>query len=255
MTGNYWQERVAVVTGGASGIGQATAMGFAALGARVAILDLDDSAAEQTLEAIRTAGGEAKYLRCDVTEEESVEGAIAGTLAAWGRIDAAHNNVGISPDSGFVTECPRAVWDKIFAVNVTGVWLCMKHELKAMQAAGHGAIVNTGSTSSLKADPGISAYVASKHALVGLTKSAALENAPLGIRVNLLCPGATATPMLKKKADDGYFVVRDFVKAKVPMQRLAEPSEMAEMVIWACSDKASYLTGAILAVDGGMVAA
>lgn len=255
MADDYWKGRVTVVTGGASGIGQATARGFAALGARVAILDLDDAAAGLTLEEIRQSGGEAEYHRCDVTDESSVEDAISRTLAAWGRIDAAHNNVGISPDTGFVTDCPRDVWDKVFAVNVTGVWLCMKHELKAMQAAGCGAIVNTGSTSSLRADPGISAYVASKHALVGLTKSAALENAEQGIRVNLLCPGATATPMLERKADDGYFVLDDFVQAKVPMQRLAQPSEMAEMVIWACSDKASYLTGAVLAVDGGMVAA
>lgn len=255
MADDYWQGRVAVVTGGASGIGQATAMGFAALGAKVAILDFDEIAAAQTAEAISQAGGEAAYYHCDVSDESSVEEAIGRTLAAWGRIDAAHNNAGISPDSGFVTDCTREIWDKIFAVNVTGVWLCMKHELKAMQKAGHGAIVNTGSTSSLKADPGISAYVASKHALVGLTKSAALENAPLGIRVNLVCPGATATPMLEKKAGDGYFVLDDYVKAKVPMQRLAQPSELAEMVIWACSDKASYLTGAILAVDGGMAAA
>ena len=255
MADDYWKGRVTVVTGGASGIGQATARGFAALGARVAILDLDDAAAGLTLEEIRQSGGEAEYHRCDVTDESSVEDAISRTLAAWGRIDAAHNNVGISPDTGFVTDCPRDVWDKVFAVNVTGVWLCMKHELKAMQAAGCGAIVNTGSTSSLRADPGISAYVASKHALVGLTKSAALENAEQGIRVNLLCPGATATPMLERKADDGYFVLDDFVQAKVPMQRLAQPSEMAEMVIWACSDKACYLTGAVLDVDGGMVSA
>ena len=181
MADDYWKGRVTVVTGGASGIGQATARGFAALGARVAILDLDDAAAGLTLEEIRQSGGEAEYHRCDVTDESSVEDAISRTLAAWGRIDAAHNNVGISPDTGFVTDCPRDVWDKVFAVNVTGVWLCMKHELKAMQAAGCGAIVNTGSTSSLRADPGISAYVASKHALVGLTKSAALENAEQGI--------------------------------------------------------------------------
>lgn len=254
MSEEYWKGRVALVTGGGSGIGQATAAGFAALGARVAVLDLDDDAGAATIEAIKKKGGESIYLRCDVADEESVEEAVSKTVEKWGRLDAAHNNAGISPDTGTTVDCTRELWDRIFAVNVVGIWLCMKYELKVMQAAGSGAIVNTGSVSSLRAAPGIPAYVASKHAVIGLTKTAALENATTGVRINIVCPGMIATPMLMDKAEQGYFTVDEAVQP-VPMRRLGQPSEIAEMVIWACSDKASYLTGSTLSVDGGMVIA
>lgn len=255
MADEYWTGRVALVTGGSSGIGQATAMGFAELGAHVAVADLDDVAGVATVEAIKERGGQAVYLRCDVADEASVEEAVARTVEKWGRLDVANNNAGISPDTGTTVDCARDLWDRIFAINSTGIWLCMKHELKVMQAAGAGAIVNTGSVSSLRAAPGIPAYVASKHAVVGLTRTAALENAGLGIRINVVCPGMIETPMLMNKADQGYFDVDEEVRAAVPMNRLGKPSEIAEMVIWACSDKASYLTGAVLSVDGGMVIA
>jgi NAD(P)-dependent dehydrogenase (short-subunit alcohol dehydrogenase family) len=250
-----WSGRVALVTGAGSGIGRATAQGFAELGARVAVVDRDEDAGRATLDAIGAAGGEAIYIAADVTEEESVAAAVAETVRRFGRLDAAHNNAGISPDTGTTVDCTRELWDQIFAVNVTGVWLCMKYEIEAMRASGGGAIVNTGSVSSLRAAPQLPAYVASKHALIGLTKVTALEYAAQNIRVNIVCPGVIETPMLMKKAAEGFFSVDDYVQSSVPMARAGQPEEIASAVIWACSDSASYLTGAALSVDGGMVIA
>lgn len=255
MSKMSFDRRVALVTGGGSGIGRATAQGFAAQGAKVAILDQDDAAGQGTLALIEQAGGEAIFLPTDVTNEAEVAKAVGATVERFGRLDAAFNNAGISPDTGNTTECSRDQWDRIFAVNSTGVWLCMKHEIQAMLRTGGGAIMNTGSVSSLRAAPGIPAYVASKHAVIGLTKVAALEFAKQGVRVNCVCPGMIATPMLEKKAADGYFNIGDYVHSAVPADRLGQPEEIAAAVIWACSDSASYLTGATLSVDGGMVIA
>ncbi len=246
---------VALVTGGGSGIGRATAEGFAAQGAKVAILDQDSEAGNGTLSLIQKSGGEAIFIPTDVTDEASVVRAIDTIIERFGRLDAAFNNAGISPDTGSTIECSREQWDRIFAVNTTGVWLCMKHEIQAMLRTGGGAIMNTGSVSSLRAAPGIPAYVASKHAVIGMTKVAALEFAKQGVRVNCVCPGMIATPMLEKKAADGYFNIDDYVRSAVPVERLGQPEEIAAAVIWACSPSASYLTGATLSVDGGMVIA
>ena len=254
MKQTNWTDRVALVTGAGSGIGRATAQGFAELGARVAVVDRDEEAGQASADIIERAGGTARFFSCDVADEQSVAETVAQTVSLYGRLDAAHNNAGISPETGATEECTREIWDQIFAVNVTGIWLCMKYELKAMRNNGGGAIVNTGSLSSLRAAPGISAYVASKHALVGLTKTTALEYAKDKIRVNLVCPGMISTPMLDKKEADGYFVPEDLLPY-VPMHRLGQPEEIAEAVIWACSEGASYLTGATLSVDGGMVIA
>ena len=246
---------VALVTGGGSGIGRATAEGFAAQGAKVAILDQDSEAGNGTLSLIQKSGGEAIFIPTDVTDEASVVRAIDTIIERFGRLDAAFNNAGISPDTGSTIECSREQWDRIFAVNTTGVWLCMKQEIQAMLRTGGGAIMNTGSVSSLRAAPGIPAYVASKHAVIGMTKVAALEFAKQGVRVNCVCPGMIATPMLEKKAADGYFNIDDYVRSAVPVERLGQPEEIAAAVIWACSPSASYLTGATLSVDGGMVIA
>ena len=255
MSATDWTGKVALVTGAGSGIGRATAQGFASLGAKVAILDRDGEAGAGTLELILRDGGEAVFLDTDVTDEDSVAAAVAHTVERYGRLDAAHNNAGISPDTGTTAECTRALWDQIFAVNVTGIWLCMKYEIEAMRKSGGGAIMNTGSESSLRAAPGISAYVASKHAVIGLTRTTALEYAKESIRVNCVCPGVIATPMLEKKAAEGFFDIGDYVHAAVPMDRLGDPTEIASVVIWACSDAASYVTGATFSVDGGMVIA
>ena len=247
--------RVALVTGGGSGIGRATARGFAECGARVAILDHDNVMAEEAAQLVVERGGEALVFKTDVSDEASVAKAIATVVEEYGRLDAAHNNAGISPDTGSTVDCTRELWDRIFAVNTTGVWLCMKYEIQAMLGSGGGAIVNTGSVSSLRAAPYISAYVASKHALVGLTKVTALEYAEQGIRVNLVCPGVVRTPMLEKKADEGFFSIDEYVQGSVPMKRTGASDEIASAVVWACSEQASYLTGATLSVDGGMVIA
>lgn len=247
--------RVALVTGGGSGIGRATALGFAECGGRVAVLDYDHAMAEETAHLIAQAGGEAMVCETDVSDEASVAEAVRKIVDKYGRLDAAHNNAGISPDTGSTVDCTRELWDRIFAVNTTGVWLCMKYEIQAMLKSGGGAIVNTGSVSSLRAAPYISAYVASKHALVGLTKVTALEYAEQGVRVNLVCPGVVRTPMLEKKADEGFFSIDEYVQGSVPMKRAGASDEIASAVVWACSDQASYLTGATLSIDGGMVIA
>lgn len=250
-----WSGGVALITGAGSGIGRSTAQEFAALGAKVAILDRDEAAGSETLEAVLRAGGEAIFLPTDVTSEDSVAASVAETVSRFGRLDAAYNNAGISPDTGTTVDCSRELWDQIFAVNVTGVWLCMKHEIEAMLKTGGGAIMNTGSVSSLRAAPQLPAYVASKHALIGLTKVTALEYAKQNIRVNIICPGVIATPMLAKKAAEGFFSIDQYVQSSVPMNRAGRPDEIASAVIWACSEAASYLTGATLSVDGGMVIA
>lgn len=250
-----WSGRVALITGAGSGIGRSTAQEFATLGAKVAILDRDEDTGNETLEAILRAGGEAIFLPTDVTSEDSVAASVAETISRFGRLDAAYNNAGISPDTGTTVDCSRELWDQIFAVNVTGVWLCMKHEIEAMLTTGGGAIMNTGSVSSLRAAPQLPAYVASKHALIGLTKVTALEYAKQNIRVNIICPGVIATPMLAKKAAEGFFSIDQYVQSSVPMNRAGRPDEIASAVIWACSEAASYLTGATLSVDGGMVIA
>lgn len=250
-----WNGRVALVTGAGSGIGQSAAREFAALGASVAVVDCDERAGAETLESIVQAGGEAIFLPADVTNEASVAEAVAQTVNQFGRLDAAFNNAGISPDTGTTVDCTRDMWDRIFAVNVTGVWLCMKHEIQAMLRTGGGSIMNTGSVSSLRAAPQLPAYVASKHAVIGLTKVTALEFAKQNVRVNVICPGVIDTPMLRKKAAEGFFSIDQYVEASVPMSRAGQPDEIASAVIWACSEAASYLTGATLCVDGGMVIA
>lgn len=250
-----WDGRVVLITGAGSGIGQATAREFAALGAKVAILDRDEGAGSETLEDILRAGGEAMFLPTDVTSEDSVAASVERIVTDFGRLDAAFNNAGISPDTGATADCTRELWDQIFAVNVTGVWLCMKHEIRAMLKTGGGAIMNTGSVSSLRAAEQLPAYAASKHALIGLTKVTALEYARQNIRVNIVCPGVIETPMLMKKAAEGFFSVDQYVETSVPMNRAGRPDEIAAAVIWACSEGASYLTGATLSVDGGMVIA
>jgi NAD(P)-dependent dehydrogenase (short-subunit alcohol dehydrogenase family) len=249
---SFWSGKVALVTGAGSGIGRASAETFARAGAKVVVADLNADAGGSVVAGIRDSGGLASFIRCDVADEDSVARMVANTLQIYGRLDAAHNNAGISPDTGSVTQTRRDVWDRIIAVNLTGVWLCMKYEIDAMLKSGGGAIVNTGSVSSLKAGAEIAAYTASKHGLVGLTKVAALECAQRGIRVNMICPGITLTPMLRKKAAEGYY---DLEKATelVPIRRFADPQEMADSAVWLCSAQASYLTGVALPVDGGML--
>jgi NAD(P)-dependent dehydrogenase (short-subunit alcohol dehydrogenase family) len=244
--------RVAIVTGASSGIGRASALAFAAAGARVAVVDIDVDGATETTDAIRKAGGDAEAIRCDVTDDSDVAAMVQATVERWGRLDMAHNNAGISPHTGDTVACTKADWDRVIGVNLTGVWLCMHHELRAMLELGGGAIVNTSSGVAFKAFPGQPPYLASKHGVVGLTKGAALEFAEHNIRVNCICPGTVLTPLVEQKL--GLLYDEQFMRQANPMKRFGEAAEIAAAAVWLCSDEASFVNGAVLPVDGGTVA-
>ena len=244
--------RVAVVTGAGSGIGRASALAFANEGARVAVVDLDAEGGEITAAEIRDRGGEGVYVACDVTDDDSVAAMVASVVERWGRLDFAHNNAGISPHTGNTVACSKADWDAVIAVNLTGVWLCMHHEIPAMLAGGGGAIVNTSSGVAMKAFPGMPAYIASKHGVIGLTKGAALEFALQDIRVNAVLPGTVFTPLVERKL--GLLYEKEFMVESNPMKRFGEPEEIAAAAVWLCSDAASFVNGVALPVDGGIVA-
>ena len=247
--------KTALITGGGGGIGRAAALIFAREGARVAVADANRDAAQETVGQVNAAGGQAVSLGGDVTDSAAVQALIRGTLDAYGRLDCAFNNAGIA---GYqvnaagqrTAEWSDASFDRMIAVNLKGVWLCMKHEILHMQANGGGAIVNTGSIAGLVGLPTSSAYVAAKHGVLGLTKTAAIEYAPDKIRVNAVCPGYIRTQMTEEvMARRGGTIL-----AMVPFRRMGEPNEIAEMVAWLCSDRASYVSGACYNVDGGYYA-
>ena len=244
--------KVALVTGAASGIGVASALAFAEAGATVAVCDRDRAGAEATAKLIGDAGAEACAVGVDVTDAAQVQAMVEEVVGRFGRLDCAHNNAGITGPTALTADYDPEQWDLVLAVNLTGVFHCLRHELAAMLRSGGGAIVNTASFSGLVAVPRIAAYVASKHGVVGLTKAAAVEYGRKGIRVNAVCPGSTRTPMV-----DGFSGgdprVEEALAAVSPMRRLAEPEEIARTVVWLCSDEASFVNGHALAVDGGAV--
>lgn len=242
--------RVALVTGGGGGIGRATAHAFARRGARVAVLDINGDLAAQTLKEIKAIGGSAEVFIVDVSDAESVESAVVAVVDRFGRLDFAHNNAGVEGEVTRLADVTEADWNRVIGINLTGVWLCMRAEIKAMSGKG-GAIVNTASASGLVARPGgLSTYVASKHGVVGLTKAAAVDYAADGIRVNAVLPGPIATPFTEDLPQE----IKDQLLSLTPIRRFAQPEEVAESVVWLCSNAASYLAGAALAVDGGVVA-
>lgn len=246
--------KVALVTGGSYGIGSATAAAFARRGAKVVIADKYEDAEGQTLKAIKAEGGEAIFIQCDVSKAADVTALTDKIFEAYGRLDFAFNNAGIEGATAPTHECTQDNWEKTLGVNLTGVWLCMKHELVHMLKAGKGVIINCASVAGLVGFAGLPAYVASKHAIVGLTKTAALEYAKQGIRVNAVCPGVIKTAMIdritgKQKAAEQQFADME------PVGRMGEPAEVAEAVIWLCSDAASFVTGVAMPVDGGWVTA
>ncbi len=245
----------ALITGGGGGIGRATALVFAREGARVAVADLNAEAAQDTVAMVNAVGGQAMSLTGEVTDTAQVQGMIRDVVGAYGKLDCAFNNAGIAGYQVDASGKRTAEWsdesfDRMIAVNLKAVWLCMKHEILHMQKSGGGAIVNTGSIAGLVGLPTSSAYVAAKHGVLGLTKTAAVEYAPEKIRVNAVCPGYIRTRM----TDDVMRRRGEQIMSLVPFRRMGEPEEIAEMVAWLCSDRASYVTGVCYNVDGGYMA-
>jgi NAD(P)-dependent dehydrogenase (short-subunit alcohol dehydrogenase family) len=245
--------QVALVTGGAAGIGRATALAFAAQGLKVVVADLDAVGGEGTVELIRATGAQALFVSCNVTREADVQHLMATTLEAYGRLDYAFNNAGIEIEQGRLADGSEAEFDAIMGVNVKGVWLCMKYQLPLLLAQGGGAIVNTASVAGLGAAPKMSIYSASKHAVIGLTKSAAIEYAKKKIRVNAVCPAVIDTDMFRRayEADPRK---AEFAAAMHPVGRIGKVEEIASAVLYLCSDGAAFTTGQALAVDGGATA-
>lgn len=246
-----FKDKVAIVTGGSFGIGRATAIMFAKRGAKVAIVDWKED--QETLQHIKSAGGEAIFIKCDVSKDSEVKAMVEQTVSTFGRLDYAFNNAGIEGASAPTHEATEENFDKVIGVNVKGVWLCMKYEIPHMLRQGKGAIVNCSSIAGVIGFPGIPIYTASKHAVIGLTKTAALEYANQGIRVNAVCPGAIQTPMIDRFIEKNKTTKEAMVSGE-PIGRFGEPEEIAEAAIWLCSDASSFTTGHALVVDGGWVA-
>ena len=245
--------KVALVTGASSGIGRASAQAFAADGAKVLVADIDVEGGDETVRTIEEAGGEAIFVETDVTDTAAVQAMVEKAVQTWGRLDCAHNNAGIAEPRVRMADLTEETWDRIIDINLRGIWLCMKYEIPQMLKQGGGTIVNTASVVGLIAVSRQPAYVASKHAIVGLTKTAALDYARKGIRVNAVCPGPILTPALE------WFMkqnpqIEEQLKSLNPSGRLGTPEEIAEAVVWLSSDGASYLTGHALVADGGAVA-
>jgi NAD(P)-dependent dehydrogenase (short-subunit alcohol dehydrogenase family) len=247
MKGELW-DKVIIVTGGGSGIGEAAALRLAGEGARVVIADRNAEQGEAVVRRIESLGQSAKFVAADVSREADVQAMIAAALSEFGRLDGAYNNAGIGTMPAPITETSEADWRRVLDVNLTGVFLCVKEEIRAMLKSGGGTIVNMASVGGLRGVPMQAAYSASKHGVIGVTKTAAAEYAKNGIRVNAVCPGVVDTPATRGMGIDWNKIV------PVPMGRIAKASEVAEMVFWLLSDRSSYVTGQAFAIDGGMTA-
>lgn len=246
-----FEGKVALVTGGSFGIGRATAIAFAKKGAKVVVADWVED--KETMKQIEQAGGDAIFVKCDVSKEADVKNMIDTTIEQYGRLDFAFNNAGIEGHTATIHECTDENWDRTIGINLKGLWLCMKYEIPHLLQQGKGAIVNNASIAGLVGFPGIPAYVASKHGVIGLTKNAALDYAKSGIRVNVVCPGVIKTPMIDRFTGKDKVVEKQF-ESMAPAGRMGEPEEVAEAVIWLCSDASSFVTGHSMTVDGGWVA-
>lgn len=254
------QGKVVLVTGAATGIGRATAIEFASLGAKVVVVTGRNVAGgEDTVRVIREAGGEASFVQCDVSDEKQVEAMVAKALALYGRLDCAFNNAGVGPDGVRIpfhslTELPLDIWEKTFAVNARGCFLCMKYEIPAMLKTGGGTIVNTASVGGLRMAPGFGAYGPSKAAVIAVSRTAALEYAREGIRVNVVCPGPTlGTELMKNSMQSGSSAsAGEDDGPPIPMGKMGKTEDVARAVVWLSSDMSGHVTGHALSVDGGM---
>jgi NAD(P)-dependent dehydrogenase (short-subunit alcohol dehydrogenase family) len=245
--------KVALITGGSSGIGRATALLFGREGAKVAVADYNAEGGERTVKTIKEAGGIASFHAVDVSNPQEVEALIKKVVETYGRLDHAFNNAGIEGQMALTPDCTIENWNRVIAIDLTAVFLCMKYEIAQMLKNGGGAIVNTASVAGLYGLASAPAYVAAKHGVAGLTKTAALEFAQKGIRVNAVCPGFIRTPMVDRVLDKGVFSEEQIFAAE-PMHRMGKPEEIAEAVLWLCSDASSFVTGLPMPVDGGYVA-
>ena len=254
MSGSL-EGKTALVTGGGSGIGRAASLAYAKDGARVVVADVNVEGGEETVQLIKETGGEAILVHADVSKPEDTQAMVAQAVQTFGSLDCAFNNAGIGggKERHLTADYLEDDWDRVMSINLKGVWLCMKAEIPQMMKQGKGAIVNTASIAGLVGLSGTVAYVAAKHGVTGLTKAAAMEYAKSGIRVNAVCPGYIQTPLVQGIFDeiDGY---RERVASRHPMDRLGEPEEIAQAVLWLSSDSASFVTGHNMAVDGGYVA-
>ena len=247
------ENKIALVTGGASGIGRATALALIGEGARVAICDLNEDAGMTVVDETAALGGEAMFSTMDVASVESVNASIDEVIARYGRLDCAFNNAGVAGDDRFIADTTDEEWDKIIGINLTGVWSCLRREIQEMQPRSGGSIVNTASVAGLVGWRGGAAYSATKHAVVGLTRSAALEYARHGIRVNAVCPGVIDTPMAAGLQQDTSGL-RERLLRKHPQGRFGQAEEIAEAVVWLFSNKSSFTNGHTLTIDGGYTA-
>lgn len=246
-----FKNKVALVTGGSSGIGRAAALAFAKKGAKVVVVDWKEN--DEMVDLIKELGSEAIFIKCDVSKTDDVKAMVAQTIAAFGRLDYAFNNAGIEGIQANTFDCTEENWDKTIGVNLKGVWLSMKYEIPEILKQGKGAIVNCASVAGMIGFAGLPAYVASKHGIVGLTKTTALEFATQGIRVNVVCPGVIQTPMIDRLTGKTKEAIEQFTGLE-PMRRFGLPEEIANAVVWLCSDEASFVTGHVMAVDGGFTA-
>jgi NAD(P)-dependent dehydrogenase (short-subunit alcohol dehydrogenase family) len=245
------QDKVVIVTGGAQGIGEASALLMAREGAKVVVADIRVDGGHDTVAQIKSAGGEAIFVACDVSREDEVAELVATACDSFGRLDGAFNNAGFGNTPAMLAELSQADWDKVMNVTLRGVFLCMKHQIPAMLKTGGGAIVNTSSNAGLRATPTQSIYCAAKSGVIGLSRNAAVEYAAQGIRVNTLCPGLIMTPKIQEFADRG---INWLERVNIPMGRIGEVTDVAEAATWLLSSRAAFITGQTLSVDGGSTA-